>query len=149
MTAEQRQVLTMLAEHRITVDEAERLYVTLDPMPPAVDPQGSGIRAMLEEVYTGKRTPEEAAEADQSTASTTGAQRLRIQVLSRRGERVNVRLPVSLVSQIGRWIPAGRVTMDGRTITVGQLVDTIRAGHLGTIMEVDTDSGDRVRVTLE
>ncbi|MDA8199883.1 MAG: hypothetical protein M0Z54_10775 [Thermaerobacter sp.] len=149
MTSPQQQVLTMLAQGRITEAEAFGLYVPLDPHPEGLQQpdRPQQLRRMLHEVAEGTLSPEQVL-AD--AASTDNRPRhLRIRVQSASGENVNVRLPIGLVSQVASWLPGRHVTVNDTVISVDELLDRIRTAGVGHIVEVDSDRGDRVTITLE
>lgn len=149
MTSEQHQVLTMLAQGRVTEDEALRLYVPLDPHPEVFQEpdRQRHLRRMLHDVAGGTLSPEQAL-ADAGGAATR-PQHLRIRVQPHSGENVSVRLPIGLVNQVGSWLPGRHVTVNGTVITVDELLDLIRAAGAGHIVEVASNRGDRVTITLE
>lgn len=149
MTSEQHQVLTMLAEGRVTEDEAFRLYIPLDAHPEVFGDGGrqQQLRRILHEVAEGALAPEQAmADAE---ATETRARHVRIRVQSRTGEQVNVRLPLGLVNQVASWLPGRHVRVNNTLISVDELLDLIRQAGVGQIIEVDSDRGDRVTFTLE
>ena len=149
MTSEQQQLLTMLAEGRVTEDEAFRLYVPLDPHPEAFQQQDrrQDLIRLLHQVADGSLSPGQAA-ADTGSAESR-PRHLRIRVHSHSGDNVTVRLPIGLVSQVGSWLPGGHVTVNDTAISVEELLDLIRTAGIGQIVEVNSDRGDRVTLTLE
>ncbi len=149
MTSEQQQVLTMLAQGRVTEDEAFRLYAALDAHPAALEEgdRAEHLRRMLHQVAEGLLAPDQAM--DDAAATAARPRHLRIRAQSHTGEQVNVRLPLGLVSQVGRWLPGGHVTVNHTVIRIDELVDLIRHAGIGQILEVDSDRGDRVTIVLE
>ncbi|MBN2170029.1 MAG: hypothetical protein JW819_01755 [Candidatus Krumholzibacteriota bacterium] len=91
MSEERKQVLDMLAEGKITADEAERLLEKLEP-----SPQGRTVRTRtIRRVGGGEG---EAGDAPAGDGSGAGPLRyLRVLVNGADGETVNIRVPLKLV----------------------------------------------------
>jgi hypothetical protein len=90
MSEERKQVLDMLAEGKITADEAERLLEKLEP-----SPQGRTVRAR-----TIRRVVGGEGEAGDEPAGGEAAgpfRYLRVLVNGKGGETVNIRVPLKLV----------------------------------------------------
>jgi len=146
MTAEQRQVLAMLAEHRITREEAFRLLLALHEGPRPAEGSAAWVdfERMLDQV-----NPDPTVREAELPPAAGPPRHVRVRVQSATGDRVNLRMPITLATQIARWVPAGRFTVNGGQMSVGAVLDLIQRSERGTILEVDTDDGDRVLVTLE
>ncbi len=148
MTQEQQQVVEMLAEGRISQDEALRLYAALDLDPDAYQSSDAQerLRRRLQEV-AGSAPPAEHAAA--SDAPSAQPQHVRIRVSSHGGDRVTIRLPIGLATQLARWIPGRRVWVNGSPMPVEELLRELNTARVGQIVEVDSEQGDRVVITLE
>lgn len=135
MTEERRQILEMLAEGKITAQDAERLLDKLNALP----------------------------ETDRATESTTETGRrprakvLCVKVDGAEGEKVNVRVPLALVRtgvKIAAILP-DRVThkLSAQGIDLGKLseldADELTAALSELEVDVDSDTGEVVRVCCE
>jgi hypothetical protein len=123
-------VLRLLAEGRLTADEAGPILDALDAKTASrggtADPNG-------------KAAPEAeaAAKGDDSPARI-----LRVQVTERGRTVINLRIPLSLGRAAISQVPGiSEATSD-------RIRDSIEAGIKGSILEVD-DAGDGVRISIE
>ncbi len=77
---------------------------------------------------------------------------LRIVVDSADGDRVRVNLPVSLVQvalDMGMEMPVASGNDAMKHIDLSQVMELIKHGAMGNLVEVDTEDGDCVRVFVE
>ena len=77
---------------------------------------------------------------------------LRITVESAQGDRVRVNLPMAIVEvamEIGMEMPQinGNDALKG--IDLGKVMELVRQGFVGNLVEVDSAGGDKVRVFVE
>lgn len=77
---------------------------------------------------------------------------LRIVVDSARGDRVRVNLPIALVEiamEIGMEMPqvSGNAALEG--IDMKKVLEMVRLGCVGNLIEVDSADGDKVRIFVE
>lgn len=132
-TSEERmRILQMVQEGKITAEEAARLMDVLD-----------GIRKPASE------PPSQPAPAAQ-TAQSRGARWFRVQITDTNTNRVrvNVRLPISVVSA-GMKMGA-RFSPEVQGLDSSHLMDMINSGEIGRVMDVmDEDDGEHVEVFLE
>ncbi len=134
MSNDRRKILEMLAEGKITAEDADRLLARIEQDRPA-DPPG---------------------EADPSSAPRP-LKYLRVLVDSDDGDKVNVRVPIALVRTglvLGTLIPAAAsdelkksgVDLSGLSALGGEeLIEALRELNV----DVDSADGDTVRVFCE
>lgn len=149
MTTEQQQVLAMLAEGRIREDEAFRLYAALDPNPDAFQSADAeqALRHRLQQVAAAGQPSEGAPPT--SDAPSPRPHHVRIRVSSHGGDRVNMRVPIGLATGLASWIPGRQVWINGSPMPVAELLRELTTAGAGQIIEVDSEQGDRVVITLE
>ena len=148
MSEERKQVLTMLAEGKITADETERL---LQKLGDGDSNQGRGERRLKRLHIGAAALPEEAD-------TPTGVPKfLRVEVHSEDGDQVSVRVPLRLIRT------GVKLTTMLPTETNAKLADKgIDLNHLGRLegeelvdalrdltVDVDSANGDTVRVFCE
>lgn len=148
MSEERKQVLTMLAEGKITADETERL---LQKLGDGDANQGRGDRRLKRLHIGAAALPEEAD-------TPTGVPKyLRVEVHSEDGDQVSVRVPLRLIRT------GVKLTTMLPTETNAKLADKgIDLNHLGKLegeelvdalrdlkVDVDSANGDSVRVFCE
>jgi SHOCT-like domain len=132
------QVLRLVAEGRLTADEAAPILAALDERPPADSGTGPSTSS-----------PGEAPNRDSSSGATGSggpapgaASSLRIEVREAGRQVVNVRLPIAI----------GRLALDRVPGLSGEQVDSVRqalaGGVRGPIIAVD-DGDNTVRIVLE
>ena len=142
MSEERIQVLKMLAEGKITADEAERLLARLEKVRPAADsgalqPEGGGGDGQL--VRTGPPTY------------------LRVLVDSADGDKVNVRVPLALVRtgiKLTALMPSNATQkLDEKGIDLSHLAELHGEELVDALRELNVDvataQGDSVRVFCE
>ena len=147
MTADPlEQILRLVAEGRLTADEAAPILAALDERKasegaPGRPPGGFGPNPPPGSTRAGDRAGVRTgagARTDRATGSTT----LRIEVLDRGRQVVNVRLPIAV----------GKLALDRVPGLSGDQVSRVRealnSGFTGSLLEVD-DDGDGVRIVLE
>lgn len=77
---------------------------------------------------------------------------MRIQVDSRNGDRVRVNLPMALVEvAVNGGVEIGQFTGNGavKNIDMKQILNLVRQGVIGNLVEVDSADGDTVRIFVE
>ena len=120
-------VLRLVAEGRLTAEEAAPILAAFDAREAAGAPPGESRSR------SGPSGDED---------STRGASALRIEIRDHGRQVVNVRLPIA----------AGRFALDSVPGLSGDQVDRVRealrSGRTGPLLEVD-DHGDGVRISLE
>ena len=134
MSEERKKILEMLAEGKITADEAERL---LDKL--------------------GQRTAETLPAEIESEEGQRTIKYLRVKVDSSDGDKVNVRVPIRLIRtgiKLGTVLPKNaRKELDDHGVDLdelGKLADEDLMDALSDLhVDVDTDDGDTVRVFCE
>jgi hypothetical protein len=142
MSEERIQVLKMLAEGKITADEAERLLARLEKVRPAADsgalqPEGGGGDGQL--VRTGP------------------PKYLRVLVDSADGDKVNVRVPLALVRtgiKLTALMPSNATQkLDEKGIDLSHLAELHGEELVDALRELNVDvataQGDSVRVFCE
>jgi len=134
------QVLTLVAQGRLTADEAAPLLAALDAMP--AGPQRSAHGG----ADASAGTPTDGGPGTGGRASGTsggGASALRIEVRDAGRPVVNLRLPLA----VGRYA-ADRIP--GLSADAAERVrEALRQGLRGPVLEVDEGNGDGVRIVLE
>jgi hypothetical protein len=144
MDANRVKVLDMLAEGKLSVDEAERLLGRLEDM---------------------DEVEEEEAPAEQVDMGAPAAQRpvpkhpkfLRVIVHSSGGDKVNVRVPIALIRtgiRLGALLPShAREEMESKGIDLSALSELDTDELIGALaaltVDVDSQNGDQVRVFCE
>jgi len=123
------QVLRLVAEGRVTADEAAPI---LDALGARADGSADGLPGAAD-----------LGDADAEPAGRTNASSVRIEVSEGGRKVVNLRIPVSL----------GRFALDRIPGLSGSNVDLVRdalaSGRTGTVLVVDDEDGDGVRIALE
>ncbi|MGE5561665.1 MAG: SHOCT-like domain-containing protein [Chloroflexota bacterium] len=121
MNEERLQILKMLQEGKITVDEAEKLMTAVDAGEPA------------------------------APAREAKWFRVRITDLKTGRAKVNVNLPVSLIGIAGKFIPKDAMNIDGKQIDLNEIIQAIKQGAAGKIVEVvdEEDEGVKIEVILD
>lgn len=135
MNAALERVLQLVAEGRLTADEAAPILDALEERGDASD--GLGIR--------GGDGPGGGA-GDGREPLATGrrqARSARIEVFERGKRVVNLRIPISL----GRFALARVPGLSAERID--EVGEAIAGGQLGPILDVEDDDGDGVRIVVE
>jgi len=143
MSDERMQVLNMLAEGKITVDDAERLLARLEQARPTSAPAAAEVVAPA---------------PGGGLVSRTGALKyLRVLVDSADGDKVNVRVPLALVRtgiKLTALLPSDATRKLGEQgidlshlaeLNGEEMVEALRELNV----DVDTAQGDTVRVFCE
>lgn len=150
MEAERRKVLDMVAEGKVTADEAERLLRKLDGSgaggaPGAGDAPGAGGTAGAGDAAKG---------ADGSDAGGAPLKYLRVLVDSADGDKVNIRVPLGLLRagvSLATLLPAAageKLSENG--IDLSPLAGDALVEELRELtVDVDSAKGDTVRVFCE
>lgn len=120
MSEERKKILSMLAEGKITAEEAEEL---------------------LNALYNEK---------DRSMSPKREARFLRIKVWEDGKEKVNVNLPISLAKIALKFIPTeAKHSMEEKNIDIDAILQEIMSGTTaGKIVEVD-DEDSRVEIIID
>ena len=144
MEAERRKVLDMVAEGKVTADEAERLLRKLDGSG-AGDAPGAGGTAGAGDAAKG---------ADGSEAGGAPLKYLRVLVDSADGDKVNIRVPLGLLRagvSLATLLPAAagdKLSENG--IDLSPLAGDALVEELRELtVDVDSAKGDTVRVFCE
>ncbi len=141
MSEETRKILEMLAEGKISVEDADRLLERLKS--PGSQETGSGLDAgsYVEMPGTGK-------------AGGSKLKYLRVTVLSQDGDRVNIRVPLALVRagvklttvlprEVQEKLDRKGVDLSAlSTLSGEELIEALRELNV----DVDSKDGDKVRI---
>jgi hypothetical protein len=168
MRDELHMILNMLANDKLSVDEARRLIEALgrdrdgNPLP---EPPG-GLENVLREVAEHRLTPREAVDRlelrptsdapppppPRAPVGPAGTARwMRIVVQEGGRQKVNIRLPMGLVNaglRMAEVIPGKNFNVNGVPLDLRELTQQIRDMGPGRVIEVD-DDGDHVEIFLE
>ena len=147
MTQERKQVLDMLAQGKISVQDAERLLdklSTIGSSPPDGDPEGS--------VSCGSEPC-----CEESSPKPGRPKYLRVLVDSTKGDRVNIRVPLSLVRagiKLKAVMPEhARQQLSEKGIDLSNLGALEGEELLQALRELNVDvdaaDGDKVRIFCE
>ena len=163
-STEQKQVLEMLAEGKITPDEAQRLLERLARSGPSDDHTDTSATASSREASSGHRAATmimARPEADHRDGDGKGPRRnlrwLRVVVDTKDGEKVNIRIPLQLLRtgiKLSAMIPSqARERMKEEGLDLSHLSqlgdeDLIQALEEFTV-DVDSEDGDKVRIYCE
>jgi hypothetical protein len=124
-TEERMQILSMVAEGKVSADEGARLLAALEP-----DTKKRGVRSAVNQ------------------PSAPRWFRVRVTDLETGRDKVNVNLPMGLVD-VGVRMGA-RFAPELSEIDFNQIIDEIKSGAQGKIVEVeDTEDGERVEIFVE
>ncbi len=82
---------------------------------------------------------------------TARGRMLRVRVSGRRGDRVNVAVPLALAEMILRFLPKNlRLVTEGQEVDIADLVRGISGSDAqGTIVDVRDQRGDHIEVIVE
>lgn len=119
------QVLRLVAEGRLTADEAAPILAALDDRPPASPVTGPPRRA------------------PSGLSDAGGATSLRIEVRDGGRSVVNLRLPIA----VGRFALDRVPGLSGDE--VARVRDALSSGLRGPVLEVNENDGDGVRIVLD
>ncbi len=131
MTDERRRILDLLAEDRISVDQAETLLRALGGSSPK--PTGKSLPAV-------PQPPE--------PPTPQGARSLQILINNEdTGKQVNVTVPIGLIRFASRFVPAGaRREMADSGIQLDEIVNSLESPELlqagSTLVQIDADEGE-------
>jgi hypothetical protein len=131
------QVLRLVADGRLTADEAAPILAALDQ-----GPEKTGIGAEPT-TGAGSDVPPNAPSAGGPGAPGRGASSLRIEVREGGRSVVNLRLPIA----VGRFALDRVPGLSGDQ--VGRVREALSLGLKGPVLEVDEGKGDGVRIVLE
>ena len=141
------EVLRLVAEGRLTAEEAAPILAALDERVPGAPPAGPGARRPARDpsrraasAATRRRGPRPPASSAGSRGD--GPRTLRIEVTDAGRPVVNLRLPIAV----------GKLALDRIPGLPAEHVSRVReallSGYRGSVLEVD-DDGDGVRIVLE
>lgn len=161
MSEERRQILNMLAEGKISADDADRLLARLEQVRPAGDAGAAGGASDSGgSGAVGGRAPGAGAGAGSGGGRSPRAgalKYLRVLVDSADGDKVNVRVPLALVRtgiKLSALLPANATRrLDQEGIDLSHLADLGGDEMIEALRELDVDvttlQGDSVRVFCE
>ena len=118
MENERRQVLEMLAEGKVTVEEAQQLLDALNQT--SVEDENIELPAKRTGLFKKPRM-------------------IYIDVVENGKKKVNVRIPLSLAKLGMRFVPEDTVNVAGEKINLDEIFDAIKSGVEGNLVEVDAD----------
>lgn len=131
------QVLRLVAEGRLTADEAAPILAALDERragrPPRSEPPGG----------FGFNPPPDATPGGRQGGTPGGATSLRIEVRDGGRSVVNLRLPIA----VGRFALDRVPGLSGDQ--VARVREALSSGLRGPVLEVNEDGDDGVRIVLE
>ncbi len=117
---ERLQILQMLKEGKVTVEEANSLLEALGSQ-----------------------------DAGQRPGTDDRSRFLRIRVVERGKQRVNVNLPIELVRVASRWIPTDLLKEKGHEIDWEEVIRMVQEGAQGKLIEVMEDDGTLVEIIVQ
>ena len=147
MSEERRQILGMLAEGKITVDEAERLLAHLESLGSSAERPNASAPGVAG-AGPGEQT---------RPAEARPPKYLRVLVDDPDGDNVNIRVPFELIRtgiQLGAMLPSeARDALRAKGIDVsalnGQQGEQLVAALRELTVEVNDAEGDKVRIFCE
>lgn len=123
MSEEKRIILEMVKDGKISVDEAELLLEKANP--------GESI--------------DETSVAKKSSSKKF----LRIRVTEEDEVKVNIKIPIVLAKVGLKFIPKGKLKVNGEQISADQIMEMIHEGTEGEIVNIDNeDKGKNVKITI-
>lgn len=129
-------VLRLVADGRLSAEEAGPILDALDPAAPGAE-SGDGRGA------AGSRAGSSAGSRPGATGERGSARSIRIEIFERRKRVVNLRIPLSL----GRFALARVPGLSAERID--EVEEAIAGGQTGPILDVEDDEGDGVRIVVE
>jgi hypothetical protein len=150
MAQETQMVLGLLADGKISVDDAVRLLTALGT------PVGPDEAHLLADVAARRQTPEDAGTRWEHREATPGekpaqARWLRFAIAEDGRRMVNVRLPMGLLKvglAMARLAPEHTFTVNGVPVPYDELLTAVYALSPGQLLEVD-DGRNHVEVRAE
>lgn len=127
MENERKQVLEMVAEGKVTVEEAQQLLDALNQQPQ--DQDNFDLPAKRAGVFRKPRM-------------------IYIEVVEHGRKKVNVRIPLALAKVGMRFVPEDVVDVAGEKINLDELFDAVKSGVVGNLVEVE-DNGKQVRIYVK
>jgi hypothetical protein len=133
MKSEQEQVLEMLAEGKVTVEEAKQLLEALsqkqaEQQEPEIEILG--LPAKRGGLFKKPRM-------------------IYIEVVENGKKKVNIRIPLSLAKVGMRFVPDEVVDVAGKKINLDEIFDAIKDGVEGNLVEVNDGKGNQVRIYVK
>jgi len=152
MNENRRQILEMLAEGKITADEAERLLAALDPEPVSVSGSGTGASGGVRSTAS-KTVPKYLrvlVEADESMTGNKGLTTVNVRVpmqLLRAGVRLAALIPQQAHNQLDQALSSHGVPLTLSQIKPENLEELI--DHLEDLtVDVDGKEGNQTKVRV-
>ncbi|HEY3336349.1 MAG TPA: hypothetical protein VGK16_14040 [Candidatus Limnocylindrales bacterium] len=133
------QVLRLVAEGRLSAEEAAPILAALDEAPPAEAGGGTGSASRTER---GSSPSGRSADPIQGEAPTGAPSSLRIEIRDNGRNVVNLRLPIA----VGRFALDRVPGLSGEQVT--RVREAMNSGFRGPVLVVD-DGGSGVRIVLE
>jgi len=133
MKTEQEQVLEMLAEGKVTVEEAQQLLDALNQKQEVAQEAEidiSGLPAKRGGLFRKPRM-------------------IYIVVVENGKKKVNIRIPLALAKVGMRFVPDDVVDVAGEKINLDEIFDAIHDGVDGNLVEVDDEKGNQVRIFVK
>lgn len=133
MTDERRRILDLLAEDRISVDQAEALLRALGAPGSSTKPQGRSLPS---------------APLSPAPPPPQGARSLQILINNEdTGKQVNVTVPIGLIRFASRFVPASaRREIADSGIQLDEIVSSLENPELlpagSTLVQIDADEGE-------
>jgi hypothetical protein len=124
--ADVQKILRLVAEGRLTAEEADEILHALDSAPPGAQP-----------------ADEPPAQAEEPASSAGAPRHLRIEVTENGRRVVNLRVPINIAGWASSLLP-GLSDQDANRIR-----GAIASGVRGAIVDIDDENGDRVLIISE
>jgi Fe-S-cluster formation regulator IscX/YfhJ len=145
MNDSQRKILEMLADKKITVDEASRLLAAIDQPPKAEGRRAEGAQAATTKPKYLRVQIEPGAEG-----GSTSAERVNVRVplgLIRAGMKLTALIPSAAVGKVSEALSDKGIDLDLRSLKTGDLEQLLEAL---SDLEVDVQNGkEKVHVYVE
>ena len=123
MSDDVKQILEMVREGKISVEEGEKLISALG---------------------------ESAGDDQRVKVLDTSGRIMRIRVKSSDGDKVNVNIPLGLARAALKFLPnEAREKLAEESIDIDELVKLAIEGNTGSLVDVETEDGDTVQITIE
>ncbi|MDI6851906.1 MAG: hypothetical protein QMD82_08245 [bacterium] len=109
---------------------------------------------ILKMVEEGKLTAEQAAKLldamGEALSTPKTGKFIKITVRDSDGDNVNITIPLGLVKFLSSFIPKdAKATLEQHEIDLNQLITTIEEGANGTIVDINSEDGDVVKISIE
>lgn len=152
-TEEQRTILQMVRDRKVGISDATRLLVAIGTK----DANDAPIQSLLSRLENGEISVEEAlgdlnrSRVVESFPGPSLSRGKNLRILVERGEKrpVNIRVPLGWVETGLDLLPTSSIRVDGNPIDKQKFLDALRTNIVGTILEVDSDDGEHVVISIE